>query len=403
MEAALGDTIAGSAAVQSPEVAAMLALGRVVASGGPLPRILDAVAAEAARVMDDVRATSIVLITGRRNRFRLAGSHGLSRGYGRHLSGPRALRRGQGPSGCAVQSGAPVAVADIETDERFARWREIARGEGWQSLLSLPLTVHDSVVGTLNVYRTAAAPWRDADVELLTFFADHAASAVRTAQLIDQQGKQVAALQRLVRALEEQTHEHANRLYALHGLLALGEVEEAQRFLDGLATAHHGNRSALEERVRHPTLAGLLLAETGIAAQRGITLEADVAEPVTELPAALSDSQLVTIVGNLLDNAFDAVAEMHPDRRRVRIAIRADDDATVIEVRDWGAGVGAAGAAIFRRGVTSKDDHGGVGLALVHEAVTAAMGTIEVRRHPQGTSFVVLLPNTGDRRGPRRG
>ncbi|MEA2288947.1 MAG: hypothetical protein QOD55_944 [Solirubrobacteraceae bacterium] len=382
----------GVAAVQTSPVAAMLAMSRAVAGGGSLATILDAVAAEAARVMDGIKATSIVLITGGRSRFRLAGSHGLSKGYRRRLSGPTELKRGQGPSGYAVQYRTPVLITDIQADTRFARWREIAGGEGWRSLLSLPLNVHDDVVGTLNVYRSAAGGWAEADVELLTFFADHAASAVETAQLIDQQNKQVAALRRLVRTLEAQTHEHANRLHALHGLLALGEVEEAQRFLEGLASAHRVSRSALEERVRHPTLAGLLLAETAIAAQRGITLEVDV-EEVVELPGALSDSQVVTIVGNLLDNAFDAVAEMPPERRRVRIAIGVQDDATAIEVRDWGAGMPSSRPSVLARGVTTKQGHPGVGLTLVHEAATAAMGRVELRAHADGTSVLVLLPD----------
>jgi signal transduction histidine kinase len=386
-------TRARVADVQASPVAAMLAMSRAVAAGGSLSAVLDAVAAEAARVMDGIKATSVVLITGGRSRFRLAGSHGLSAGYHRHLSGPTALKRGQGPSGYAVQSRTPVLITDIEVDARFARWRQIARGEGWRSLLSLPLDVRDDVVGTLNVYRSAAGAWADADVELLTFFADHAASAVETAQLIDQQNKQVTALRRLVRALEEQTHEHANRLHALHGLLALGETEEAQRFLEGLASAHRGSRSALEDRALHPTLAGLLLAETAIAAQRGIALEVAVEETAVELPKALSDTQLVTIVGNLLDNAFDAVAEMTPERRRVRIAIAVEDDAIAVEVRDWGAGMPASRASVFARGVTTKDEHPGVGLALVHEAATAVMGRVEVRSHADGTSFVVLLPH----------
>jgi sensor histidine kinase regulating citrate/malate metabolism len=256
----------------------------------------------------------------------------------------------------------------------------------------MPLIPSGTVVGTLNLYRAEPGAWPDEQVELLRFFAEHAANAVRTAQLLDERGKQVIALRRLVRALREQNHEHANRLHAISGLLALGEIEEAKEFLDVLESTHAAVREALDARIHVPTLAGLVLAETVVAAQRGITLAIDETSRLRQLPAMLSDTQAVTIVGNLLDNAFDAVANMAPERRQVRLRIADDDDGrTAIEVSDLGEGLPAGDVALFDRGVSTKAGHRGLGLALVHEAVTAAMGTIEVRRRTEGTSFLVTI------------
>jgi CitB family two-component system sensor histidine kinase CitS len=181
------------------------------------------------------------------------------------------------------------------------------------------------------------------------------------------------------------------RLHAVSGLLALDEIEEAKEFLHVLESTHAAIRDSLDARIQVPTIAGLVLAETVVAAQRGITLAIDEASRLRRLPALVSDTQAVTIVGNLLDNAFDAVANMAPERRHVRLRLDDDGGRTAIEVTDRGEGLPAEELALFDRGVSTKAGHRGLGLALVHEAVTAAMGTIEVRRRAEGTSFLVTI------------
>jgi hypothetical protein len=372
----------------------MLSVSRAVAGGGSLSSILDAVAAAAAGVVLGVSATSIILANGRHRRFRLAGSFGLSSEYRRSLnSGPHRLQPGKGPSGLAFQEGRAVVIDDAERDERIAEWRPIARREGYRALVSMPLRIDDLIVGTLNAYRSDAGPWSEDQIGLLRFFGDHAATAVRTAQLLDQQAGQVMALRRLVRGLREQTHEHGNRLHAIRGLLALGEMEEAQRFLDALETRHIATRDSIERRIRQPVVAGLLVADSVIAAQRSIVLEIDDSSSLARLPRALTDAQAVTILGNLLDNGFDAVAAMPEPRRRVQVRLDDTGDAVVMEVRDWGCGIDRDLGDPFSRGATTKWDHSGVGLALVGEAVAAAMGSVEVTTHPDGTTFTVTVPH----------
>jgi GAF domain-containing protein/anti-sigma regulatory factor (Ser/Thr protein kinase) len=377
------------------EIGAMLAVSRRVAAGGPLSAILDAISAEAARVVEGARGTGIMLVTGGRGRLRLAGSHGLSPGYGERLRDwPVPHGIGQGGSGLALQEQATVVIEDSDGDERFRPWRELARMEGYRSVVSVPLLAGGASIGALNAYRASPGAWAPEQLELLRFFAQHAASAVQTAQLLDRQAEQVVALRRLIRTLEEQTHEHANRLHAVSGLLALGELDEAGRFLESVETLQRDMRASLVERVRHPILAGLLMAEAAIALQRNIALDVDPETAIERMPSSVSDSQVITIVGNLLDNAFDAVAEMAPERRRVRFRATADDQRTIIEVRDWGKGIapGSEGR-LLERGVSSKRDHVGVGLTLVQEAARAAMGRLDVRRHSDGVAMIVSLPH----------
>jgi len=385
--------VASQAAVTDAGLDALLSVSRAVAGGGSLTRILNEIARAAADVGQRVQATSIILASGREGRFRLAGSYGLSAEYRRTLnSWPHRLQPGKGPSGLAWVERRPVIIEDTELDERIAAWRPIARREGYRALVSMPLSVDDLMVGALNAYRTEPGPWSDDQIALLSFFVDHAATAVRTAQLMDQQERQVMALRRLVRGLREQTHEHANRLHAIRGLLALGEIEEVERFVDALESARAATRSGIEHRIEHPVLGGLLVADSFVAAQRNITLEIDEDSSLSRLPRALTDAQAVTILGNLLDNAFDAVAEMRGERRRVRVRLSDEGEEAVIVVRDWGPGLDAAVGDPFARGVTTKFDHAGVGLALVGEAAAAAMGKVDVTTLEDGTAFTVRIP-----------
>ncbi len=395
MAAALPAVVAEGDDLKSrPEVRAMLTVSRAGVAGGPLSETLDRIATEATRVVPGADRSCIILVEGPERRFRLAGSHGLSERYRRMLtSGAARLRPGEGPSGVAYASAAPVTICDSHADPWLTKWawRDVVQEEGYRAMLSLPLVLGEQVAGALNLYRNEPGPWPDEQVGLMRFFADHAASAVRTAQLLDERAKEVAALRRVVRSLREQTHEHANRLHAVSGLLALDEIDEAKDLLHVLESAQSAIREALDLRVHVPTVAGLVLAEAIVAGQRGIELSLDETSRLRRLPAALSDAQAVTILGNLLDNAFDAVADMPPLRRRVHLRIDDHGGRMVIEVSDCGAGLPPEEIALFERGVTMKPGHRGLGLALVHEAVTAAMGTVEVERRPDGTTFRMVI------------
>ena len=372
----------------------MLTVSRAIAGGGPLGQTLDVITAAAAGVVPGADRSSIVLIEGSEHRFRLAGSSGLSDAYRLLLStGEAKLLPGEGPSGVAYVSGAPVVIEDLDTDPRMATWawREVATGEDYRAILSLPLIANTVVLGTLNIYRTDPGPWSAQDVRVLAFFAEHAAGAVRTAQLLHARNQQLDALRLLVRALRGQTHEHANRLHAVAGLLALGEVDEAREFLQVLESSHAALRETLDACIHVPTVAGLVLAEAVVAAQRGIQLVVAPDSRLARLPPSVTDTQVVTMLGNLLDNACDAVAALGPERRQVTLRIDDRGGAMVIEVSDQGDGP-PSGVDVFATGVSSKPDHPGIGLSLVRDAVWAAMGTAGVRREAAHTTFRLSVP-----------
>jgi two-component system CitB family sensor kinase len=194
-------------------------------------------------------------------------------------------------------------------------------------------------------------------------------------------------------SLRAAAHESANRLHTVVTLVELGRPEQAVEF----ATAELKAAQQLTDRVvgavREPVLAALLLGKTAAAAERGVELTID---PGSELDDVdLDRRDLVTIVGNLIDNAVEAaMARSRP--AWVRVLLRADDTAFVIRVADSGAGLDAATVDdAFRRGWTTKGDGRGLGLAMVGQAVRRLGGTIAVEDGAgdgDGAVFTVRLP-----------
>ncbi|MBI0313312.1 MULTISPECIES: sensor histidine kinase [Streptomyces violaceusniger group] len=211
------------------------------------------------------------------------------------------------------------------------------------------------------------------------------------------------SLRGFAEALRSQAHEAANRLHAVVSLIELGREDEAVDF----ATAELELAQALTDQVvaavAEPVLAALLLGKAAQASERGVELVLAPDSRIDDgvLPPGLPARDLVTILGNLIDNATDAAAEgvgneSAPRSARVTVTARADAGELTLRVSDTGAGLDPAAAEeVFRRGWSTKSPGRGLGLALVQQAVRRNAGTVEVTASPDGgAEFTARLPLT---------
>lgn len=193
-------------------------------------------------------------------------------------------------------------------------------------------------------------------------------------------------------ALRAQGHEFSNQLHTVAGLIELGEYEEAQRFVTSTTAAHERLASDVAGRIREPALAALLMAKSAAAAERGVALR--IAE-ASDFPAEGDPemSPLLTVVGNLVDNALEALESAGG---WIEVFVTRRPGGTLVRVRDSGPGVAPELVReVFQDGFTTKVARSGgsrgLGLALTRQACVRRGGWVDVHNH-DGAVFTAMLP-----------
>lgn len=375
------------------QLAAVMAVSAAVAEAGALDETLSQIAFTGAALVDAKACAIYLRESETSDELAVVASYGLSDEYVDYLNSEQPLVVGQGPSGLAIHRAKPISVEDILTDPLCEPWRLHAKRERVRAMVSVPLRRKGSfVMGGLNAYREEPGPWTAEEVNLLSLLGDHAAIAIRTAHLLDSTRRQVEGLSLMVRSLRAQAHEHSNRLHAIYGLLALGEAEQARRMIASIEASYHSIYGRVTGRIENPTLAGFLVAESAIALQSGIRLTLDARSRLNRLPSVLDDLDALTVLGNLVHNATEAVSEMPPARRKVTVTILQDGTSTVFRVRDWGRGLAPEHAdRIFDNEFTTKPGHSGIGLSLVRKIVRRCRGTVEVEQFKRGGLAITAM------------
>ncbi|MGV0780176.1 ATP-binding protein [Mycolicibacterium sp. XJ775] len=192
--------------------------------------------------------------------------------------------------------------------------------------------------------------------------------------------------------LRAQTHEFSNQLHTISGLTQLGEFDAVRTLVGTLTRRRAEINEAVTQHVSDPAVAALLIAKTSLAAESGVTLGLTDDSHLDALDPALA-TDVITLLGNLIDNAVDVSV----GSAAARVDVRIDDAAgLVLAVSDSGPGVPEhLRESIFSRGVTSKAEvpgGRGIGLALVRLVTAQHGGAVEVTDAPGGGAlFVVRL------------
>lgn len=192
-------------------------------------------------------------------------------------------------------------------------------------------------------------------------------------------------------ALRAQAHEFYNKLHAVSGLIELGRTQDAVGLISSTALVHQELVDRVRERVGDPTLAALLLSKASVASERGVDFRLGGDTFLSR--GTIDPHDLITVVGNLVDNAIDAAAGT--PNAWVEATVADTSDGISIRVRDAGPGIGAAHAAdIWREGFTTKRGpaHHGLGLALVRQVAERHGGWVRASSDGGVTEFTALLP-----------
>lgn len=221
-----------------------------------------------------------------------------------------------------------------------------------------------------------------------------AVATLRDRTELEQLGRELDSTRGLIDALRAQDHEHANRMHTLLGLLELEMYDDAVEFVGEVVGDHRDTAEQVAEKIQDPLLAALLVGKATVAAERGVALRLS---DRTGLPDRLIDPRgLVTIVGNLVDNALDAAAGTA--HARVEVELRTEGRTATLRVRDTGPGIPEKHRElIFTEGWSTKKPPAhrerGIGLSLVRRFAERQGGSAAVGEAAGGgAEFTVVLP-----------
>ncbi|MCH7881292.1 MAG: sensor histidine kinase [Proteobacteria bacterium] len=254
--------------------------------------------------------------------------------------------------------------------------------EAWingQSLIvnHLPVVVQGHTTGVVSSFRPKG------ELELLT--------------------RKLSHIEQYAETLRSQSHEYANKLHTIAGLIQLDAKEEA---LDLIGQESKGIQELvhlLVAAVPDPILAGCILGKFNRARELGLELVVDPESHMMDVPEQLPRERLVTLLGNLLDNAFEAtrlqLKQNTEGNRTIRLTMSDYGNDLIFEIDDSGKGIPLENQQrIFEKGVSTKMEAGhGYGLFLVSTILKELHGQISLHNHESGGGRVIVyLPKTAN-------
>lgn len=212
---------------------------------------------------------------------------------------------------------------------------------------------------------------------------------------VDQVSRQLTRIQQYADTLRSQTHEYSNKLHTIAGLIQIGATDEALSLIGSEVSDHQALIQLLLEAVPDPVIAGCLLGKYNRAREMGLVLNIDPGSQMAHVPADLPREQLVSVLGNLIDNALEATRLVTGEGGQVSLSMTDLGDDLIFEVEDQGAGVPDADRErIFEKGVSTKTGTAhGYGLHLVSQFLNRWGGSVTVENLTTGGSrFTLYLP-----------
>ncbi|EPR37688.1 signal transduction histidine kinase regulating citrate/malate metabolism [Desulfovibrio sp. X2] len=212
---------------------------------------------------------------------------------------------------------------------------------------------------------------------------------------LDRLAAELSRVQEYSELLRVQTHEFSNKLHTIAGLIQIEAYQEALDLVVTESTGYEDFIRFLGEAIPHPVIAAIILGKYNRAKELRVKLSIDRDGTLTDVPPHISQEKIVTVIGNLLDNAFEAVLGQPEDARRVDMAFTDLGNDIVFEIEDSGPGIpDDQMERIFEKGVSSKGQRRrGVGLYLVRQRLDELGGQIMVDRSRLGGAlFTVIIP-----------
>ena len=213
--------------------------------------------------------------------------------------------------------------------------------------------------------------------------------------------EQLNGTRHVISALRANTHEFLNKLQAISGLLMMGRTDDALSYIGAVADTHAKAAAPILRYIQNPNVAALLLGKLSNMREMDIDLAILGNSRLPKHSQYLSTNDLITVVGNLLENAIEALKVQSEDEASIVLQITEDETGLLIMVSDTGCGISSDVLEhIYEPGFSTKAQEGrGMGMYLIKDLVDRRGGSIEVDSEPGvGTTFTLIFSQKQERR-----
>ncbi len=239
----------------------------------------------------------------------------------------------------------------------------------------LPIIVNEQVTGVVSSFRPKG------EIEMLS--------------------RQLSQIEQYAETLRAQSHDYANKLHTISGLIQIDAKEQALELIGQESRGIQELVHLLVKSIPDPVIAGCILGKYNRAHELGLELCIDPSSHLGEIPEHISTEKLMSLIGNIIDNAFEATRLNlidHPQgANQVLVSFSDYGNDLIFEIEDQGVGIAEDDQQrIFEKGFSSKTEAGhGYGLFLVKSILQDLHGQINLEHAENGgTRMIVYLPKT---------
>lgn len=204
--------------------------------------------------------------------------------------------------------------------------------------------------------------------------------------------EQLVGVKTYAETLRAQSHEFSNRLHVIMGMLQMENYEEVKQYIREIVSFSVQENVNIATQIKDAALAGFLIGKLSLAREKNIELTIHINEIVPEPHDNQLTHEIITVIGNLIDNSIDALANQNS--KIIKVKLNYTQQKLKIDITDSGEGLSShMQQKMFEKGYSTKGDNRGYGLYLINESVKKLNGSINVDNDSDGyTKFIVEIP-----------
>lgn len=215
--------------------------------------------------------------------------------------------------------------------------------------------------------------------------------SLNSSDRIGEVAEEITGVHQIIQGMRANIHEFKNRLHVILGLMELEKYDMAKKYLIEVRDIQAGDDKKFRG-IEDYYIRGMLMGKAGIAKEQRIDFRISKDSLLREKHGIISYNDLITVIGNLIENAFEAFAGATLDKKVVELHTMEDDDEITISLFDNAPGIpDDIRATIFKRGISSKGAGRGTGLYLVMNRVELYRGSIDIEETSEGKRFYIRL------------